>query len=148
MHPVFVTALPILAVAFVATLFIRELSLRDTAFADEDAGKEMLKSANQSLSESVHGLDRATNGTVKEKLLLTGLSLEYLAYKIENADGECARLVAAACALARDEPNAPGSPHERAQLYAREVVRPLAGQMMLAARGAGAELASRRKPRQ
>lgn len=143
MHPVFVTALPILAVAFVATLFIKELPLRDTAFADEDAGKEMLRSANQSVPEGVHGSDRATNGTVKGKLLLTGLSLEYLAYKIENADDECPRLVAAASALAPDEPNAPGSPHERARFYAREVVRPLALQMMLAARGAGAELASR-----
>jgi hypothetical protein len=143
MHPVFVVALPILAVAFVATLFIKELPLRDTAFADEDAGKEMLRSANQNVPEGVHGSDRATNGTVKGKLLLTGLSLEYLAYKIENADDECPRLVAAASALAPDEPNAPGPPHERARFYAREVVRPLALQMMLAARGAGAELASR-----
>ena len=143
MHPVFVTALPILAVAFVATLFIKELPLRDTAFADEDAGKEMLRSANQSVPEGVHGLDPATNGTGKRKLLLTGLSLEYLAYKMENADDECPRLVAAASALAPDEPNASGPPHERARLYAREVVRPLALQMMLAARGAGAELASR-----
>jgi hypothetical protein len=60
-----------------------------------------------------------------------------------NADDECPRLVAAASALAPDEPNAPGPPHERARFYAREVVRPLALQMMLAARGAGAELASR-----
>jgi len=142
MHPVFVTALPILAVAFVATLYIRELPLRDTAFADEDAGKEMLRSANQSAPEGVHGLDRATNGTVKEKLLLTGLSLEYLAYKIENANGEFPDLVAAASALAPNEPNAPGTPHQRARLYAREIVRPLGVQMMLAARGAGAELVS------
>ena len=143
MHPVFVTALPILAVAFVATLFIKELPLRNTAFADEDAGKEMLRSANQSAPEGVHGLDQATNGTVKEKLLLTGLSLEYLAYKIENADGEFPELVAAASALAPDEPNAPGPPRERAQSYAREVVRPLAIQMMLAARRVEGELASR-----
>ena len=142
MHPVFVTALPILAVAFVATLYVRELPLRDTAFADEDAGKEMLRSANQSAPEGVHGLDRATNGTVKEKLLLTGLSLEYLAYKIENANGEFPDLVAAASALAPNEPNAPGTPHQRARLYAREIVRPLGVQMMLAARGAGAELVS------
>ena len=142
MHPVFVTALPILAVAFVATLYIRELPLRDTAFADEDADKEMLRSANQSAPEGVHGLDRATNGTVKEKLLLTGLSLEYLAYKIENANGEFPDLVAAASALAPNEPNAPGTPHQRARLYAREIVRPLGVQMMLAARGAGAELVS------
>jgi EmrB/QacA subfamily drug resistance transporter len=143
MHPVFVTALPILAVAFVATLFIKELPLRNTAFADEDAGKEMLRSANQSAPEGVHGLDQATNGTDKEKLLLTGLSLEYLAYKIENADGEFPELVAAASALAPDEPNAPGPPRERAQSYAREVVRPLAIQMMLAARRVEGELASR-----
>jgi EmrB/QacA subfamily drug resistance transporter len=143
MHPVFVTALPILAVAFVATLFIKELPLRNTAFADEDAGKEMLRSANQSAPEGVHGLDQATNGTVKEKLLLTGLSLEYLAYKIENADGEFPELVAAASALAPDDSNAPVPPHERAQSYAREVVRPLAIQMMLAARRVEGELAIR-----
>ena len=143
MHPVFVVALPILAVAFLATLFIKELPLRDTAFADEDAGKEMLRSANQSAPEGADGLGRATNGTVKEKLLLTGLSLEYLAYKIENSNDDCPDLVAAASALAPAEPNAPGPPHARARLYAREVVRPLALQMMLATRGAGAGLASR-----
>jgi MFS family permease len=144
MHPVFVMGLPILAVAFVATLFIKELPLRNRAFADEDAvSKEMLRSANQSSSEGVHSLDQATSDTVKAKLLLTGLSLEYLAYKIENADGEFPDLVAVASALAPDEPNAPGPPHERARLYAHEIVRPLAVQMILAARGAGAELASR-----
>lgn len=67
--------LPILAVAFVATLFIKELPLRNRAFADEDAvSKEMLRSANQSSSEGVHSLDQATSDTVKAKLLLTGLS--------------------------------------------------------------------------
>jgi hypothetical protein len=66
-----------------------------------------------------------------------------LAYKIENADGEFPELVAAASPLPPDEPNAPGPPHERARLYAHEIVRPLAVQMILAARGAGAELASR-----
>src|SRR5919107_721431 len=145
MHPVFVMGLPILAVAFVATLFIRELPLRNTAFADEDAvDKEILKSANQSAPEGVHGLDQATNDTVKAKLLLTGLSLEYLAYKIENADDEFADFVAAASALAPDEPpDVTGPPHERARLYAREIVRPLAVQMILAARGAEAKLVSR-----
>ena len=144
MHPVFVVALPILAVAFLATLFIKELPLRDTAFADEDAGKEMLRSANQSAPEGVHGLDQATNSTGKGKLLLTGLSLEYLAYKIENADDEFPDLVAAASALAPDEPpDVTGPPPERARLYAREVVRPLAVQMMLAARRVEGELTSR-----
>ena len=61
MHPVFVMGLPILAVAFLATLFIKELPLRNTAFADEDAGKKMLRSANQSAPEGVHSSDQATN---------------------------------------------------------------------------------------
>jgi MFS family permease len=146
MHPVFVMGLPILAVAFVSTLFIKELPLRNTAFADEDAvSKEMLKSANRNAPEGVHGLDQDSNDTLKAKLLLTGLSLEYLAYKIENADEEFADFVAAASALAPDEPpdDVTGPPHERARLYAREIVRPLAVQMMLAARRVEGELISR-----
>ena len=38
-----------------------------------------------------------------------------------------------------------GPPHERAQFYASEVVRPLAVQMMLAGRGAGPELTNQQK---
>jgi MFS family permease len=37
MHPVFVLGLPILAVALIASLFIKEIPLRTRAFADEDA---------------------------------------------------------------------------------------------------------------
>src|SRR3712207_5390471 len=40
MHPVFVAGLPIIAIAFVATLFIRELPLRTVAFADIESGAE------------------------------------------------------------------------------------------------------------
>jgi len=143
MHPVFVTALPILAVAFVATLFIKELPLRETVFADEDAGKEMLRSANQSAPEGVHSRAQATNAATEGNLLQTGVALYYLALKIENAEGEIPDLVAAASALTTpDRSNGSGTSHERAQLFAREVIRPLAVQMLLAARGAGAELAS------
>ena len=141
MHTVFVAGLPILAVAFLATLFIKELPLRNTAFADQDAGKEMLRSANQSAPEGVHGWAQAANG-VEGKLLLTGITLEYLAQKIESANGEFPNLVAAASALAPLGANGSGTPHERAQLYAREVIRPLALQVMLAATGGGARLAS------
>jgi len=62
MHTVFVAGLPILAVAFLATLFIKELPLRNMAFADEDAGKEMLRSANQSVPEGAHASISTTNG--------------------------------------------------------------------------------------
>jgi EmrB/QacA subfamily drug resistance transporter len=61
MHTVFVAALPILTVAFIATLFIKELPLRNTAFADEDPGKQMLRSANQSVPEGVHASSEGTN---------------------------------------------------------------------------------------
>lgn len=120
MPPVFLMGIRILAAAFVATLFIRELPLRNTAFADEDAAsKEMPRSADQSDPEDVHRLNQATGDTVRAKLLLTGFSLEYLAYKIENDDGESPDLVAAASALAADElPDASGPPRERARFYA------------------------------
>ena len=74
------------------------------------------------------------------------LTIESAAYgsseRSRNADGEYPNLAAAASQFATVGPNAPGPPHERARLYAREVVRPLALQMILAVRGAGAELAS------
>jgi hypothetical protein len=59
-----------------------------------------------------------------------------------NANGEYPNLAAAATQLATVGPDAQGPPHERARLYAREVVWPLALQIMLAARGVGMELAS------
>jgi hypothetical protein len=40
MHPVFVAGLPIIAIAFVATLFIKELPLRTVAFADIESDAE------------------------------------------------------------------------------------------------------------
>ena len=59
-----------------------------------------------------------------------------------NANGEYPNIPAVASQLATVGPNAQGPPHERARLYTREVVRPLPLQKRLAARGAGAELAS------
>ncbi len=38
MHPVFVVGIPIIALAFVATLFIKELPLRTRAFVEEEVG--------------------------------------------------------------------------------------------------------------
>ena len=107
------------------------------------AGKEMLRSANQSAPEGLHRGVQAANG-VEGKLLLTGLALEYLARKIESANDEFPNLIAAASARAPHGPNGSGTPHERAQLYAREVIRPLALQTMLAATGAGQLMKSRK----
>ena len=54
--------------AFLATLFIKELPLRNVAFADEDAGKEMLRSANQSVPEGVHASISTPNGRADNPL--------------------------------------------------------------------------------
>jgi EmrB/QacA subfamily drug resistance transporter len=83
MHTVFVAALPILAVAFVATLFIKELPLRNTAFADEDAGKEMLRSANQSVPEGVHASSKGANDKTDDLLRQADLD-----QPIQSANGE------------------------------------------------------------
>src|ERR687886_2289355 len=52
MHPVFVAGIPILAVAFVASLFIKALPLRNVAFVDAD--KEMLRNSNQGAAEGIY----------------------------------------------------------------------------------------------
>jgi EmrB/QacA subfamily drug resistance transporter len=62
MHQVYVVGVPIVAVAFIASLFIKELPLRTKAFADEDADKEMPRSANQNAAEAAHTSIPWTNG--------------------------------------------------------------------------------------
>ena len=58
-----------------------------------------------------------------DELILTGVALEYLARRIENANGDFPNLVDAASGLV---PDGEGSRHDRARLAAREVLRPLA----------------------
>jgi hypothetical protein len=53
MHPVFVAGLPILAIAFVATLFIRELTLRTVAFADIEGDATELDDADARDSDPI-----------------------------------------------------------------------------------------------
>jgi EmrB/QacA subfamily drug resistance transporter len=48
MHSVFLVGLVIIGVALAASIFIKELPLRDTAFADEDAGERALAEPNRS----------------------------------------------------------------------------------------------------
>jgi hypothetical protein len=70
-----------------------------------------------------------------ERLVMNGLALEYLARRIENANGDSPNLVSAASALAATRMNGSGTQDERARAAAREVVRPLALQMLLASTG-------------
>lgn len=55
--------------------------------------------------------------------LVTGITLEYLARRIESANGDARNLISAASKLV---PGAEGSERERAQLAADQVLRPLA----------------------
>jgi hypothetical protein len=86
MHPVFVTGIPILAVALVATLFIKALPLRSVAFVD--AEKEMLRNANQGTPEGVYEGGASTTDGGRGSLAFSGSLLQYLARKTENVNGE------------------------------------------------------------
>jgi EmrB/QacA subfamily drug resistance transporter len=58
MHSVFLVGLVIAGIALAASIFIKELPLRDTAFADEDAGKQVLDEPNRSASAGAYVSDR------------------------------------------------------------------------------------------
>ena len=58
MHSVFLVGLLIIGTALLGSIFLKELPLRDTAFADEDAGKYVLDELNQSTADGVYGSDR------------------------------------------------------------------------------------------
>lgn len=133
MHPVFVTGLPIIAVAFIATLFIRELPLRTKAFADETAGERVLEETNQSAAEGIHSPVGLSDQRDDHRDLLAGVVLAYLARRIEGANGDSPNLIAAASTLVPERTNGSNTDKERAHAAAREVIRPLALQTMLAA---------------
>ncbi len=53
MHLAFLVALTIVAVALAASVFIEELPLCETMFADEDTGSQTLDGTNRSIAEGV-----------------------------------------------------------------------------------------------
>ncbi len=116
-HPLFVVGIPIVAAAFVMSLFIREIPLRTVAFVDEGKRSPTPESADVNIDSS------------SRDLLLAGIALEYLARRAENANGDYPNLVAAASRLIPAENGESAS--ERARIAAREVMRPLALQMVL-----------------
>jgi EmrB/QacA subfamily drug resistance transporter len=59
MHSVFLVGLVIIGVALAASIFIKELPLRDTAFADEDAGERALAEPNRSAAGKVSAPNRS-----------------------------------------------------------------------------------------
>src|ERR671911_446524 len=109
MHPVFVAGLPIIAIAFVATLFIKELPLRTVAFADIESD-----AAEPGEAES----------SEKEVLLRSGLTVAYLSRLVESRRWSSPELLRAATQLV--ERNGETSVRERALRANEEVLEPLA----------------------
>jgi EmrB/QacA subfamily drug resistance transporter len=111
MHPVFVAGLPMLAVALVATLFIKALPLRTVAFADVESDAEG--------DATVPGVAES-NG--KEALLRSGLTVFYLSRLVESRRSS-PELLRAASELV--EPNGEVSVRERALRADEEVLKPV-----------------------
>jgi MFS family permease len=112
MHPVFISGLPMLAVALVATLFIKALPLRTVAFADAESSAEGDATA-LGVAES--------NG--KEALLRSGLTVFYLSRLVESRRWSSPELLRAASELV--EPNGEVSVRERALRADEEVLKPV-----------------------
>jgi EmrB/QacA subfamily drug resistance transporter len=117
MQPVFVAGLPILAVALVATLFIKELPLHTVAFADVDSDAEGVATAAG---------DAEHNG--KEALLRSGLTVFYLSRLVESRRWSSPDLLRAVSELV--EPNGEVTVRERALRANDELLEPLAKSLL------------------
>src|SRR5215210_595154 len=113
MHPVIVAGLPIIAIAFVATLFIKELPLRTVAFADIEG-------------DAPEPDDAESNG--KEALLRSGLTVAYLSRLVESRRWSSPELLRAASELV--ERNGEISVREKALMANEEVLGPLARSLL------------------
>jgi EmrB/QacA subfamily drug resistance transporter len=113
MHPVFVAGLPIIAIALIATLFIKELPLRTVAFAD------MEREAPAPGGAAANG-----RGTV----LRSGLAVAYLSRLVESRRWSSPELLRAASELV--EPNGEVSVRERALRANEEVLKPLSRNLL------------------
>src|ERR671939_953374 len=87
MHQVYVVGVPIVAVAFIASLFIKELPLRTKAFADEDVGQEISRSIDQGVPEAAQTAIIQTNDRI-DPLPLTTATQTYVAKRPDSAEEE------------------------------------------------------------
>jgi EmrB/QacA subfamily drug resistance transporter len=113
MHPVFVAGLPIIAIALVATLFIKELPLRSVAFAEMEM-------------EAPAPGGATVNGT--ETLLRAGLAIAYLSRLVESRRWSSPELLRTASELV--ERNGEVSVRERALRANEEVLKPLSRDLL------------------
>ena len=109
----FVAGLPIIAIAFVATLFIKELPLRTVAFAD--------------IEGNVPEPDDAESKG-KEALLRSGLTVAYLSRLVESRRWSSPELLRAASELVKR--NGEISVREKALRANEEVLGPLARSLL------------------
>ena len=109
----FVAGLPIIAIAFVATLFIKELPLRTVAFAD--------------IEGNVPEPDDAESKG-KEALLRSGLTVAYLSRLVESRRWSSPELLRAASELVKR--NGEISVREKALRADEEVLEPLARSLL------------------
>src|ERR671939_566974 len=93
MHQVYVVGVPIVAVAFIASLFIKELPLRTKAFADEDVGQEISRSIEQGVPEAAQTAIIQTNDRIDP--LPTTATQTYVAKRPDSAEEESLSRIAA-----------------------------------------------------
>jgi len=82
---------------------------------------------NIHLGEEGQGATPAAAPNLRQDRLVTGIALEYLARRIEGANGDSRNLISAASKLV---PEAEGSERERANLAVDRVLRPMALQVL------------------
>jgi EmrB/QacA subfamily drug resistance transporter len=102
-HDGFVFTLVAVVFAIVAALLMKNIKLGEPVAAPASAPAAM------------------SNG--RQESMLTGITLEYLARRIENANGDSPNLISAASSLA---PGNEGTHKERARIAVDQVLRPLA----------------------
>jgi hypothetical protein len=112
---VFVAGLPIIAIALVAILFIKELPLRTVAFAD--------------IEGNVPEPDDAESKG-KEALLRSGLTVAYLSRLVESRRWSSPELLRAASELVERNGNGEASVREKALMANEEVLEPLARSLL------------------
>ncbi len=95
LHPVFVAALPFVAIAFVAALFIREIPLRRTVGPEpEHAGRELLAEMNQAgESDAAPVIGNLNPGYRERSTFLGALFRQILSMDLDHLGPEAAALL-------------------------------------------------------
>ncbi|MFW6599389.1 MDR family MFS transporter [Propionibacteriaceae bacterium Y2011] len=86
LHAVFWTALPVIACAFIAVLFIKPIPLRDTVHTAEEAGQEVLDGLAQNAADPERVPLGRDTGRVRTSERLLGLELGLLAREADRDD--------------------------------------------------------------